>query len=123
MSIPNQSSSSLPPRQGIFSLSIKETNALYHAYIPFARNGGLFIPTDRNYRIGDEVFMLLTLMEEVERIPVAGKVVWITPRGAQSNRAAGIGIQFNDINGGAARDKIETYLGGMLKSEKPTHTM
>ena len=123
MSIPNQSSSSLPPRQGILSLSIKDTNALYHAYIPFTRNGGLFIPTNRNYCIGDEVFMLLTLMEEVEKVPVAGKVVWITPRGAQSNRAAGIGIQFNDINGGAARNKIETYLAGMLKSEKSTHTM
>ncbi|ADJ28362.1 PilZ domain-containing protein [Nitrosococcus watsonii] len=123
MSIPNRSDSSLPPRQGILSLSIKDTNALYHAYIPFTKNGGLFIPTNRNYHIGDEVFMLLTLMGEVEKIPVAGKVVWITPRGAQSNRAAGIGIQFNDINGGAARDKIETYLAGMLKSEKSTHTM
>ncbi|ABA58130.1 PilZ domain-containing protein [Nitrosococcus oceani] len=123
MSIPNQSSSSLPPRQGILSLSIKDINALYHAYIPFTRNGGLFIPTNRNYCIGDEVFMLLTLMEEVEKVPVAGKVVWITPRGAQSNRAAGIGIQFNDINGSAARNKIETYLAGMLKSEKSTHTM
>ncbi|EDZ68169.1 hypothetical protein NOC27_1496 [Nitrosococcus oceani AFC27] len=104
-------------------MSIKDINALYHAYIPFTRNGGLFIPTNRNYCIGDEVFMLLTLMEEVEKVPVAGKVVWITPRGAQSNRAAGIGIQFNDINGSAARNKIETYLAGMLKSEKSTHTM
>lgn len=113
----------LPPRQGILSLTIKDTNALYHAYIPFTKNGGLFIPTNRNYHIGDEVFMLLTLMEETEKIPVAGKVVWITPRGAQGNRAAGIGVQFNDINGGAARAKIETYLAGTLKSEKPTHTL
>ncbi|ADE16176.1 type IV pilus assembly PilZ [Nitrosococcus halophilus Nc 4] len=122
MSIPNRPGSP-PPRQGILSLTIKDTNALYHAYIPFTKNGGLFIPTSRNYRIGDEVFMLLTLMEETEKIPVAGKVVWITPRGAQGNRAAGIGVQFNDINGGAARAKIEDYLAGMLKSEKPTHTM
>ncbi|QBQ55417.1 PilZ domain-containing protein [Nitrosococcus wardiae] len=122
MSVSNQPGSP-PPRQGILSLTIKDTNALYHAYIPFTKNGGLFIPTSRNYRVGDEVFMLLTLMEETEKIPVAGRVVWITPRGAQGNRAAGIGVQFNDINGGAARAKIEDYLAGMLKFEKPTHTM
>jgi type IV pilus assembly protein PilZ len=122
MSISN-SPGFLPTRQGILSLTIKDVNTLYHAYISFTKSGGLFIPTGRNYFIGDEVLMLLTLMEEMEKIPVAGKVVWITPRGAQSNRVAGIGVQFNEINGGAVRAKIETYLAGMLRSEKPTYTM
>jgi type IV pilus assembly protein PilZ len=113
----------LPNRQGVLSLTIKDTNALYHAYIPFTKNGGLFIPTSRNYLIGDEVFILLTLMGETRKIPVAGKVVWVTPRGAQNNRAAGIGVEFNDINSGVVRAKIEAYLAGMLRSEKPTYTM
>jgi type IV pilus assembly protein PilZ len=67
--------------------------------------------------------MLLTLMDESERIPVAGKVVWITPLGAEGNRAAGIGVQFSDQEGGVARAKIEGFLAGALKSERPTHTM
>jgi type IV pilus assembly protein PilZ len=67
--------------------------------------------------------MLLTLMEETERIPVAGKVVWITPFGAEGNRAAGIGVQFSDQDGGVARNKIEGFLAGALQSERPTHTM
>ena len=79
--------------------------------------------SNKAYGLGDEVFMLLTLMEEPERIPVAGKVVWITPIGAEGNRAAGIGVQFTDQDGGAARDKIEGYLGGALQTERPTHTM
>ena len=112
-----------PPRQGILSLTIKDKNALYAAYMPFVRNGGLFIPTNKTYEIGDEVFMLLSLMEEAEKIPVAGKIVWITPKGAQGNRAAGIGVQFSEQDGGVARNKIETYLAGMLKSDRPTHTM
>jgi len=66
----------------ILTLTIKDKNALYAAYMPFISNGGLFIPTSRKYQLGDEVFMLLTLMEDQERIPVAGKVVWITPVGA-----------------------------------------
>lgn len=112
----------LGPRNGILSLTIKDKSVLYAAYMPFIKNGGLFIPTNRSYRMGDEVFMLLSLMDEPEKVPVAGKVVWITPRGAQDNRAAGIGVQFNDQDG-TARQKIETYLAGALDSERPTHTM
>lgn len=110
------------PRNGILSLTIKDKSVLYAAYMPFVKHGGLFIPTNKHYRPGDEVFMLLNLMEEVEKIPVAGKVIWITPRGAQGNRAAGIGVQFSDQDN-TARSKIETYLAGALKSDRPTHTM
>ena len=110
-------------RQSILSLTIKDKNALYAAYMPFVTNGGLFIPTTKRYRIGDEVFMLLSLMDETERLPVAGKIIWITPVGAEGNRAAGIGVQFSDQDGGMARNKIETYLAGALKSDRPTHTL
>ncbi len=110
-------------RQGIVNLTIKDKSALYAAYMQFIRNGGLFIPTIKKYQLGDDVFMLLTLMEEVERIPVAGKVIWITPPGAEGNRTAGIGVQFSDQDGGAAQKKIETYLAGGLESDQATHTM
>ena len=109
-------------RNGILSLTIKDKAVLYAAYMPFLNNGGLFIPTNKIYALGDEVFMLLNLMDEPEKIPVAGKVVWVTPKGAQGNRAAGIGVQFNDQDDTASK-KIETYLAGSLESDRPTHTM
>jgi len=109
-------------RNGILSLTIKDKAVLYAAYMPFIENGGLFIPTNKSYQLGDEVFMLLNLMDEPEKIPVAGKVVWLTPKGAQSNRAAGIGVQFSDQDK-LALNKIENYLAGSLESERPTHTM
>ena len=112
------------PRQGILSLAIKDKTALYQSYMPFLRNGGLFVPTNKQYELGDEVFILLTLMEDNERIPIAGRVVWITPIGSQGNRMAGIGVQFGEgSDGEAARTKIETYLAGMAGSDRPTHTM
>ena len=111
------------PSQGILSLTIKDTSALYAADIQFVKGGGLFIPTKKEYQLGDEVFMLLTLMDDTEKIPVAGKIVWITPVGSQGNRAAGIGVQFSDQDDGAARNKIEGYLAGALDSDRPTHTM
>ena len=107
----------------ILSLSIKEKNSLYAAYIPFIKNGGLFIPTGKPYHLGDEVFILLHLMDEPERIPVAGKVIWVTPRGASGSRTPGIGVQFNADDKGGTRGKIEDLLGGSLNTEKPTHTM
>lgn len=110
-------------RQGILTLAIKDKNALYAAYMSFLKNGGLFIPTANQYALGDEVFILFSLMDEADKIPVVGRVVWITPKGAQGNRTAGIGLQFADKDGGIARTKIETYLAGALESERPTHTM
>lgn len=112
----------LGPRNGILSLTIKDKAVLYAAYMPFVAHGGLFIPTNKLYKLGDEVFMLLNLMDEPEKIPVAGKVIWITPRRAQGNRAAGIGVQFNGQDD-MARSKIETYLAGALQSDRPTHTL
>ena len=109
-------------RNGILSLTIKDKSVLYAAYMPFIKGGGLFIPTSKAYRLGDEVFMLLNLMDEPEKIPVAGKVVWITPRGAQGNRAAGVGVQFNESDN-IARNKIETCLAGALRSDRVTHTL
>jgi type IV pilus assembly protein PilZ len=112
------------PRQGILSLAIKDKGALYNAYMSFVKGGGLFVPTTKRYNLGDEVFILLSLMDEKDRLPVAGKVVWITPPGAQGNRTAGIGVQFNEsADGEAAKSKIEATLAGSLSAERMTHTM
>lgn len=110
-------------RQGILSLTIKDKNALYAAYMPFVKNGGLFIPTTRQFALGEEVFMLLNLMDETERLPIAGKIVWITPKGSEGYRSTGIGVQFSDQDGGMAQNKIENYLAGAIESDRPTHTM
>jgi len=107
------------------SLKISDDNLLYHAYMPFLKNGGLFIPTNKIYQLGEEVFILLTLMSEADKIPVAGNIAWITPKGAQNNQAAGIGVHFSDMDGAATavKHKIENYLAEKLTSDKPTHTM
>jgi type IV pilus assembly protein PilZ len=110
-------------RPGMLSLSIKDKVSLYAAYMPYVQNGGLFIPTNKSYSLGDDVFMLLSLMDDGERLPVAGKIIWMTPKGAQGNRAHGIGVQFSQQDKGATRGKIETHLAGALKSDRITHTM
>lgn len=110
-------------RQGFLSLQLKDKAHLYGAYMPYLKSGGIFVPTNKRFSLGDEVFVMLTLPESSERLPVPGKVVWITPVGAQGNRAAGVGVQFAE--GGdseALRGKIDALLAGM-NVEKSTQTM
>ncbi len=114
---------SAPQRQRILSLTIKDKSALYAAYMPFLDGGGLFIPTTDKYKIGDEVFLLLSLIDEPEKLPVIGHVIWITPKGAQGNRAAGIGIQFSKHEDSQVVKLLETHLAGALQSDRATHTM
>lgn len=110
------------PRPGMLSLTIRDKYVLYASYVSFVKGGGLFIPTTKQYELGDEVFMILNLMEETEKLSVSGKVIWITPNGSQGNKACGIGVQFSE-DGGHVRNKIETYLAGLLQSDRATHTM
>ncbi len=111
-------------QQGILSLSIKDRQTLYSAYMPFIKGGGLFVQSTKRYALEDEVFLLLTILELEERLPIPGKVIWITPPGAQGNRRPGIGVQFADTSDGVhARTIIETHLAQLLSGEKRTHTM
>jgi type IV pilus assembly protein PilZ len=111
-------------RPGAISLNIKEKSILYAAYMPFLKGGGIFIPTARSYKLGDEIFMLISLMDDANKIPVAGKVVWLTPPGCHGNRVQGVGVQFKDDESGAtARGRIEALLGGQMQLNRPTHTL
>ena len=110
-------------RPGVVQLAIREKAALYAAYMPFIDGGGLFVPTTRTVNIGDELYLILSLVDDPNKLPVTGKVVWITPAGTPG-RQQGLGVQFSKDDAGAqARNRIETLLGGALKANRPTHTI
>ena len=106
--------------KGLLSLKIEDLGSLYEAYMPFIDKGGIFIPTQKSYKMGDEIFLKLQLPGEHGVLPVPGKVIWITPKGAQNRRTAGIGVQLLDP---VVHAKVETLLAGALESGKPTQTM
>ena len=107
----------------ILHLAVSDKSALQTVYMPFIKGGGIFVPTPRPFRLGDEVFVLLTLWDDPEPLPILGNVIWSTPADAQAKRAAGIGIQFGSEEGENLRARIETLLAGLIKSDRPTHTM
>lgn len=112
------------PRPSVIQLAIKEKAALYAAYIGSFAEGGIFIPSAKDYKLGDDVYVLITLPEDPQRYPVAGKVAWITPAKAAGNRTQGIGIKFpTDEKFKLLKIKIEQLLGAHLGSDRPTQTI
>ena len=110
-------------RKGIILFSITDRGALYSSYMSFVANGGLFVPTARTYELGDEVFILLKVMDEPDMKPVKGNVVWVTSAGAQGNKTPGIGVQFSEENNGEVKSCIELILAAALEDVRPTQTM
>jgi len=112
------------PRPSVIQLAIKEKSALYAAYIPIFSTGGLFIPTTRDYKLGDSIYVLISLPDDPQRYPVAGKVAWVTPAKAAGNRTQGVGVLFpEDEKSTALKLKIEEILGAHLSSERSTQTI
>lgn len=111
------------PRPSVVQLAIKEKAALYASYMPYVENGGLFVPTTRAANIGDDIYLIVSLMDDPARDSVSSKVVWVTPPDV-NGRQQGIGVQFN--KGDVAekvRAKIENLIGSALKAARPTHTL
>lgn len=108
----------------MIQLVFRDKGALYAAYMPILAEGGLFVPTSRDYRLGDDLYMLVTLPDDPQRYPVAGKVVWITPANASGGRTQGVGVRFpNDEKTRALKVRIEEALGTAVAGAKPTQTI
>ena len=130
MPLNSSSMSTSPPpstaaaRPSVIQLSIKEKAALYAAYIPLFADGGIFIPSSREYRLGDDVYVLLSLPDDPQRYPVAGKVAWLTPANASGGRTQGVGVRFPaDDKSRVLKLKIEEILGTATQSSRATQTL
>ena len=111
-------------RPSVIQLVFREKAALYAAYMPLLTDGGLFVPTTRGYKLGEDIYLLLTLPEDPQRYPVAGKVAWVTPANASGGRTQGVGVRFpGDEKTRLLKLKIEEILGTSISSAKPPQTI
>lgn len=104
------------------AIDFNDNKELYRCYMPFFKNGGLFVRTARQYPMGQSLALSVTLPDDLEPMVVSGKVAWISPLGVQSSNPAGIGIAFIDDKQGL-NNRIERLLGGSQNSIEPTYTM
>ncbi|SLJ84970.1 PilZ domain-containing protein [Psychrobacter sp. DAB_AL43B] len=113
----------MPGRGGILTCHIENMDMLYASYLSFVTNGALFVPSDRAQKLGDEVFIAVTLPNSSERLPMNGKVVWINSK-AQSGRPAGFAVQIGtDMSGLRIKNEVERLLAGKIDSLQSTYTM
>ncbi|MEQ1516145.1 MAG: PilZ domain-containing protein [Usitatibacteraceae bacterium] len=111
-------------RPDVISLNLKGKSALYAAWMPLLKGGGLFLQSSRSHQLGDEILLVLTFLDEATKIPLSGTVAWINPPHAQGNRPQGVGIRLPDNEiGRELKKKIEGILAPVAKSDRATHTM
>lgn len=113
----------MPMRGGILTCHIPDTQTLYSSYLSFVTNGGIFVPSTRGHKLGEDVFVACTLPGSSERYPLNGKIIWINDKGT-TTKPAGFAIQFGtDPNSLKIKNEIERLLAGEINSTKPTYTM
>ncbi len=112
------------PRPSVIQFTLKDLSGLSAAYIPILTDGGLFVPTNRDYQLGESVYVLLTLPDDPQRHPVAAKVAWITPANSTAGRSRGVGIRFgHDEMSAALKTKIEAALSNFVSTDNSSQTV
>lgn len=112
----------------LLSYTFVNEQTLYAAYMPFIQGGGLFIrvkPSEEmTLQLGDTVALEITLPNDTSIYKTSGRVVWITPVGAQGGRPAGYGVALLGEEGTTLKNKIVKQISALLKAASlPTDTM
>ncbi|WP_269914832.1 PilZ domain-containing protein [Acinetobacter sp. HY1485] len=111
-----------PQMGGIIQLNIPDRNVLQASYMPFVTGGGLFIPSKLDVKLGEERFVIATLPEQAQKIPLTGKVIWINAR-ATGTKPQGFAIQLTGEKGAYYRAEAEKLLAGSMSSTRPRYTI
>lgn len=107
----------------MMALQLKEKTALYNCYMPFLEHGGLFVPTDDVFSLGEDILLAVEIGEHPKRF-LPTKVAWINPARTSANRPKGIGLAFSDHeNCLQTKALIESELGNALRSDRVTFTL
>lgn len=107
---------------GFIHLKIADRATLQASYLSFVKGGGLFIPSKNSVQLGDEVFVLATLPEQVQKIPLKGKVIWISQK-QTGTKPQGFAIQLTGEKGLFYKNEAEKLLAGSLSLDRPSYTM
>lgn len=107
---------------GMLSLHVVDKMHLYKSYMPFLKNGGLYVPTTQKYSMHAEIFLLVKLPDDDTKYPIIGKIVWINNT-SNVVRQIGVGIHFSDKpESFVLKEKIEKLILG-ISQDTPTYTM
>ena len=121
---PHAAAQSAPGR--MLQLRLESKPVIYASYMSFLEYGGVFLPTDDKFDMGEEILLVLELagLGNTEKIFIKAKVCWINANPSASGRPKGIGLAFDsDDSGLKAKTIFENVLSGLLHNERPTYTL
>ena len=107
------------------SITITDKKELYRCYMPFIKNGGLFIPFNEEVgpnqvSPGQNILIIFSMLENRAKTPINGKVVWISKGGIQK----GYGVTLGDSPPmKALKENIEISIVDMVRKKEPTYTI
>ncbi|MGA9698101.1 MAG: PilZ domain-containing protein [Acinetobacter sp.] len=111
-----------PRMGGIIQANIPDKDTLYASYMPFVAGGGLFIPTTQPVKLGEEVFVLATLPEQSQKIPLTGKVIRISQK-QNVIKLQVFRMQLSGEKGVYYKSEAEKLLVGIKSEGRTSYTM
>ncbi len=100
---------------GQLSMAISDKAALHACYMPFIKDGAIFVPTTERFGLHHDVVLQLRLVEEGKKLVISGRVIWISTGMGQRGTSPGVGLQFTGEHRLRVKQFIEEVLGDLLK--------
>lgn len=97
-------------KQVFIQLYFKARHHLYMSYMPDVQTFGLFVPTSRDLEIGQNIHVLLKILDEPERSFISARVIDKREAGNKAEKPKGLFLQFDDENSLELKNKIDELL-------------
>ena len=107
---------------GLIQVNINDRATLQASYMPYILGGGLFVPSKNAVKMGDEVFVLAGLPDQSQKVPLTGKVIWISQK-QNGIKPQGFAIQLTGEKGMYYKMEAEKLLAGSMSLDRPSFTM
>ena len=112
----------LPRMGGLLQANMTDRAMLQASYMPYVQGGGLFVVSKQVVKMGEEIFVLATLPDQSQKIPLTGKVIWISQK-QTGTKPQGFAIQLTGEKGTYYKNEAEKLLAGSMLLDRPSFTM
>ena len=103
------------------TLTVGSASIAYKVYMPFVQGGAVFVPTDEEFELREEVRREVDFSESNQHFSIEGVVVWVSSTNDLARQ--GVGIKAGEGDGEALMKALEVAAGDLLKGEGKTFTL
>lgn len=111
----NPRTDTTPQETVTLSMAVGDKPALHACYMPFIKDGGVFVPSTNHFQLHQQVLLHLRLVEDGKKLQIPARVVWISPGIGRHSTSPGVGLQFTGEHRHRVKQYLENILGDLLK--------